>query len=65
MTFTELSYETEGHVGIVTLRRPEAMNSLSYTLYMELEDAIRVHAPDAAVNATLPGAGPTRTCSRR
>jgi len=41
VSFTELSYETDGHVGIVTLRRPEAMNSLSYTLYMELEDAIR------------------------
>ena len=41
MNYTELSYESEGHVGVITLRRPEAMNSLTYTLYMELEDAVR------------------------
>ncbi|MFV2090252.1 MAG: enoyl-CoA hydratase/isomerase family protein [Pseudomonadales bacterium] len=41
MSFTELSYDKQGHVGIITLRRPEAMNSLTYTLYMELEDAVR------------------------
>ena len=41
MSFTELSYDTDGHVGIITLRRPEAMNSLTYTLYQELEDAVR------------------------
>jgi enoyl-CoA hydratase len=41
MAFTELSYETRGHVGIITLRRPEAMNALTYRLYMELEDAVR------------------------
>jgi len=41
MSFTELSYEVLDHVGLITLRRPEAMNSLSYTLYMELEDAVR------------------------
>src|SRR4051812_42169820 len=37
----ELSYEKDGAVGIITLRRPEAMNSLSYNLYMEIEDAVR------------------------
>jgi enoyl-CoA hydratase/carnithine racemase len=37
----ELSYDLDGHVGVITLRRPEAMNSLTYTLYMELEDAVR------------------------
>lgn len=41
MAFTELSYEVADHVGVITLRRPEAMNSLTYTLYMELEDAVR------------------------
>jgi len=39
--FTELSYDVDGHVGVITLRRPEAMNSLTYTLYLELEDAVR------------------------
>jgi enoyl-CoA hydratase/carnithine racemase len=41
MTFTELSYEVDDHVGVITLRRPKAMNALTYTLYMELEDAVR------------------------
>lgn len=41
MAFTELSYEVTDHVGVITLRRPEAMNALTYTLYMELEDAVR------------------------
>lgn len=41
MSFSELSYDLHGHVGVITLRRPEAMNSLTYTLYMELEDAVR------------------------
>ena len=41
MAFTELDYSIDGHVGVITLNRPEAMNSLTYTLYMELEDAVR------------------------
>ena len=39
--FTELTYTEEGHVGIITLNRPEAMNSMSYNLYMEVEDVVR------------------------
>jgi len=41
VSFKELTYEVDGHVGVITLNRPEAMNSLTYTLYMELEDAVR------------------------
>jgi enoyl-CoA hydratase len=42
MAFENLKYEvTDDHVGIITLNRPEAMNSMSYELYMELEDAVR------------------------
>ena len=39
--YTELSYDVEGHVGLITLRRPEARNALTYTTYAELEDAVR------------------------
>jgi enoyl-CoA hydratase/carnithine racemase len=49
MAFKELSYELDGHVGVITLRRPEAMNSLTYTLYMELEDAVRQSTARALV----------------
>src|SRR5258708_31052061 len=39
--YTELSYDVDGHVGVITLRRPEARNALTFTTYRELEDAVR------------------------
>ena len=36
-----LLYEVVDHIGVITLNRPEAMNSLSYQLYAELEDVVR------------------------
>lgn len=41
MNAGELRYEQHGEIGVITLNRPEAMNSLTYTLYMALEDAVR------------------------
>ena len=38
---SELSYEERGHVGVITLQRPEARNALTFTTYAELEDAVR------------------------
>jgi enoyl-CoA hydratase/carnithine racemase len=39
--YTEISYDVDGHVGIITIRRPEARNALTFTTYAELEDAVR------------------------
>jgi enoyl-CoA hydratase len=39
--YTELRYATEGHVGVITLDRPEARNALTRTTYRELEHAVR------------------------
>jgi enoyl-CoA hydratase len=39
--YTELLYDTEGDVGIITLNRPDARNALTHTTYAELEDAVR------------------------
>ncbi|XOV81990.1 MAG: enoyl-CoA hydratase/isomerase family protein [bacterium] len=36
-----LLYEVEDHIGVITLNRPEAMNSLTYQLYADLEDTVR------------------------
>jgi enoyl-CoA hydratase len=36
-----LEYQVRDHVGVITLTRPEAMNSLNYQLYAELEDTVR------------------------
>lgn len=38
---SELLYEVIDHVGVITLNRPEAMNSLTYQLYADLEDTVR------------------------
>ena len=37
----ELIYEQRGHVGVVTLNRPEARNALTHTTYAELEEVVR------------------------
>ena len=39
--FEELSYELDGYVGVITLRRPEARNALTARTYAELEEAVR------------------------
>lgn len=40
-SYTELRYELDGHVGVITLNRPEARNALTHTTYAELTDAVR------------------------
>jgi enoyl-CoA hydratase/carnithine racemase len=40
VAYTEIVYETHGHVGVVTINRPEARNALTHTTYAELADAI-------------------------
>jgi enoyl-CoA hydratase/carnithine racemase len=37
----ELRYETDGHVGIITIDRPEARNALTFRTYALLEEAVR------------------------
>src|SRR5437667_9556899 len=39
--YNELIYDTQGHVGVITLNRPDARNALTHTTYAELEDAVR------------------------
>jgi enoyl-CoA hydratase len=39
--FTELSYDERDDVGVITLRRPQARNALTFTTYRELEEAVR------------------------
>lgn len=44
-----LLYEVNDHVGVITLNRPEAMNSLTYQLYADLEDTVRNSSARALV----------------
>jgi enoyl-CoA hydratase/carnithine racemase len=55
MAYSELTYRVEGHVGVITLNRPEARNALTHTMYRELEDAVRTAAVRCLV---LTGADP-------
>lgn len=38
--YTEIRYDIDGHVGIITIDRPEARNALTHTTYAELADAV-------------------------
>jgi len=38
--YTEIEYETHGHVGMITIDRPAARNALTFTTYAELADAV-------------------------
>lgn len=49
-----VTYEESEHIGVLTLNRPEAMNSLNYELYMALEDTVRSASARVIV---LTGAG--------
>ncbi len=41
MSDEELLYRVEGHVGVITLNRPEQRNALTWKTYQLLEDAVR------------------------
>jgi enoyl-CoA hydratase/carnithine racemase len=41
MAYEDLTYDVDDHVGVITLRRPEARNALTHRTYAELEDAVR------------------------
>lgn len=38
--YTEILYREVGHVGIITINRPEARNALTWTTYAEIADAV-------------------------
>jgi enoyl-CoA hydratase len=38
--YTEIEYQQRGHVGIITIDRPDARNALTFTTYAELADAV-------------------------
>ena len=38
--FTEITYEVTGHVGVITIDRSEARNTLTYTTCAELAEAV-------------------------
>jgi len=53
--YEDLTYDEQGHVGVITLRRPDARNALTFRTYAELEDAVRTTAARCLV---ITGADP-------
>jgi 2-(1,2-epoxy-1,2-dihydrophenyl)acetyl-CoA isomerase len=58
MSYEHLQYEVEGHVGILTLNRPERLNAMNRQLQEELLEAIAdVHGDDDVRVLVITGAG--------
>lgn len=54
----EVTYESEGFIGTITLRRPEKRNALDFALWLSLSEALRKAAQDSEVRVILlKGAG--------
>ena len=62
--FRYVSYETDGHVATVTIRRPEVMNALHHEAHLELDAAWRMYESDSeAWVAILTGQGERAFCA--
>lgn len=53
MSHTTILTEIRGHVGLVTLNRPDAMNALNPTILRELMDALEAFDADGSVGAMV------------
>jgi len=62
--FRYVSYEIDGHVATVTIRRPEVMNALHHDAHLELDAAWRMYESDPeAWVAILTGQGERSFCA--
>lgn len=53
MSYKSIVVETRDKVGLITLNRPEALNALSTSLMIELEQALAAFEADAAIGAMV------------
>ena len=64
MNDAELLFEKRGNIGLVTLNRPGALNSLTHAMTVQLKDQLDAWAVDAAVQAVVvTGAGEKAFCA--
>ena len=57
MSYTSILTGTRGHVGLVTLNRPEAMNALNPTILRELMEALEAFDAQEAIGAMVVAGG--------
>ena len=58
MAYTQITYDTDGDVGVLTLNRPAKLNAWTHTMSEELIEAIIAANADPAIGAlVLTGAG--------
>ena len=53
MAYQNIIVETRGHVGLVTLNRPQALNALNEALIAELNEALGAFEADPAIGCTV------------
>jgi len=63
MAYSEITYDEHGHVGLITLNRPEARNAMSPALTAALRQQIKQRNEDDAVGALLITGAGTAFCS--
>jgi enoyl-CoA hydratase len=58
MTYETMSFEQEGHVGIITLRRPDRLNALNVRMLEELRQAVDHIQNDETIRVVILTGGP-------
>lgn len=53
MSYEQIQVEVQGHVGLITLNRPKALNALCNQLVRELGQALDVFEDDASIGAVV------------
>ena len=59
MTFTDVTWERRGDIGIITLNKPETRNALTWEMYAELERLVREAEPEGVRCLIVTAADPT------
>lgn len=57
MAYKNINVETQGHVGVITLDRPEALNALNAELMTELAKALRGFEAESGIGAIVLAGG--------
>ena len=50
---SDILFETTGHVGLITLNRPKALNSLTFDMITAMQEALSVWETDDAIKAVV------------